>query len=1086
MKMIIAIIMCSLLQANATGYGQQITIKKNGISLKSFFREVAKQTGYDIIYADKALDDKKTINVAFQNVSVQAALEKALTGSSVSFVIEDKSIIVSKKLNASPEEVLLPPTGIDIQGKVLDERKQPLAGVTIKAATTGNPAHAEWAPLVITGTSATKADGSFSLTVSESARFLIFSYVGYETKVVEIGNQHFITVAMSVGQNALDDIQIVAYGSTTRRVSTGSVTTVKSEQLQKQPVSNPLQALAGRAAGVYINEATGVAGSSVSLQVRGQNSISAGANPLYIIDGVPFNANPTELSSGSYSPTAIVGGAFSPFDNIPTSDIESIDILKDADATAIYGSRAANGVVVITTKKGKSGSMKVDANVYSGISKITRGIDMLSKDQYLAMRTKAFANDNLTPTATTAPDLLTFGNGETNFLKYIMGNTSHFTDATVGFSGGSKNTQYLISSNFRNQSAIVPGNYADRKGTVRFNIQSQSDNNRFSINLSGAYTKNVNNLPTSSVSSVYSLPPNLPLYNADGSFYWNNNYTNPAASLKAPMSLTTDNVIGNGTLKLNILPGLTFKTDLGFNRISASSVKANTRISRNPNTTTTGVVIFQSNYNQVYNIEPQLNYTRKIGKGKLDALAGGTYQNTKYVEPYFIYGTFTNDLLYNDLTSVTQVLYGSGFADNKYLSMFGRLTYNLSGKYIVNLNGRRDGSSRFGPGKRFGNFGSVGAAWVFTEENWMRKHLSWISFGKIRGSYGTLGNDQIGDYAYLSTYSSYSLYPSYNGVNALNPVTLANDKFSWEVTKKLEFATDINFVNDRIALTAAWYRNRSTNLLLSIPVPTQTGFTSYTGNLPALVQNTGLELTLNTKNIKKGAFSWSSAINITIPRNKLVSYTGLSSSAYANTFVIGQPLTVMQAYHFTGFKDGLAQFQDMDKSGSITSGSFTTTGKGDYGIAGNSAPQYYGGINNTIIYKGFQLDFLFQFVKKQGYNIYTSTSIPGRSTNVPVDVLNKPFAYTTLTASAAATAFNLYKLSDAAISDASFIRLKTVSLSYNIDNAFIRRIGMKNFNVFLRGQNLLTITKYLGLDPETMGAAIPPMKLISLGLQTSL
>ncbi|BAV06955.1 TonB-dependent receptor [Filimonas lacunae] len=1078
--------MCTLLQANAAGFAQQVTIKKNGISLKSFFREIKRQTGYDVIYADKVLNDKKTINAAFQNTSLQAALEKALEGQTVSFVVEDKSIIVSRKLNAAYNNYIPPPPGIEIQGKIVDEHNQPLAGVNIKAAITGNPAHAEWAPLVITGTTASRADGSFSVTVSEAARYLIFSYVGYDTKIVEIDNQHFITVAMVAGKNALDDIQIVAYGTTTRRMATGSVTSVKSEQLQKQPVSNPLQALAGRAAGVYITEAAGVAGSTVSLQIRGQNSISAGINPLYIIDGVPYSSAATENSSGTYSPTAIVGGGLSPFDNIPTSDIEAIEILKDADATAIYGSRAANGVVVITTKKGKSGTMKIDANVYSGISKITRGIHMLSTEQYLAMRKKAFANDNITPTVANAPDLINFGSGETDFLKYIMGNNSHFTDATVGISGGAKNTQYLISSNFRHQSAVVPGSYSDNKGTVRFNIQSQSEKNIFSINLSGAYTKNINNLPNASVSGVYALPPNLPLYKADGSFYWDNNYTNPAAALKGPMSFTSDNIIANSTLKFNILPGLSFKTDLGFNRLTVSSVKASTRASRNPNTTTTGSVTLQTNYTQVYNIEPQLNYTRRIGSGKLDVLAGGTYQRTKFVEPYFITGSFTNDLLYNDLSSVTQLLSGSGFLDNKYLSMFGRITYSLSSKYILNFNGRRDGSSRFGPGKRFGNFGSVGGAWIFTEEKWARHHLPWISFGKLRGSYGTLGNDQVGDYAYLSLYSSFSLYPSYNGVSALNPVRLSNDKFSWEVTKKLELAADVNFLDDRISLTAAWYRNRSTNLLLSVPVPTQTGFTSYVGNLPALVQNTGWEFTVNSKNIIKGTFSWNTSVNVTIPKNKLVSYTGLSSSSYANSLVIGQPLSVLQAYHFTGFKEGIAQFQDLDKNGAITAGSFTTTGKGDYGVAGSTAPKYMGGINNTFTYKGFQLDFLFQFVKKQGYNIYYNTSIPGRSTNVPEDVLSKPFTYTTLTASPAATAFNLYKLSDAAISDASFIRLKTVSLSYNIDNAFIRRIGLRNFNVYMRGQNLFTITKYLGLDPETMGTAVPPMKLMSLGLQTSL
>lgn len=1084
MKLSLIIILFAVLQVSANGYAQQVTLKQTGITLKSLFKQVKKQTGYDVIYVDKVLNDKKTINASFNATPLRAVLEDALAGLPVDFVIDENTIVLSRKApitfdNKEPVVVDIP-----IQGKVTDDKNQPLPGVTVKAATTASEsARASSAALLFNAVTVTKNDGSFSLEVGKSTEYIVFSYVGYETKVVKFTGQQVFTVNMVPSKNPLDEIQVIAYGSTTRRSSTGSVSSVKAEQIAKQPISNPLQALEGRVPGVMITEGSGVAGGNVTLQIRGMNTISAGSTPLYIIDGVPFNAGPTEKSAGAYSTTPVVGQFFSPFDNIPTSDIESIEILKDADATAIYGSRAANGVVVITTRKGKSGIMKFNANVYSGASEITHKVDMLHTDQYFAMRQKAFANDNLTPTDAKAPDLLTFGKGNTDFVNYIMGNTSHFTDATLGVSGGSRFTQYMITGNYRHQSAVFPENYSDNRATVRFNLQSQSENNKFSINLSGAYTKNDNNLPAASVASVYTLPPNLPLTNPDGSFYWNNNYTNPAASLLGPASFATENILANSTLKYNILPGLSFKTDLGFNKIELTSVKANTRASRNPNTTTVGYVTLQQSYNQVYTVEPQLNYVKDLGPGKLEALVGATYQDTKYVEPYFIYGSFTNDLLYNDIASVSQILYGSGFSENKYASLFGRLTYNISSKYILNFTGRRDGSSRFGPGKRFGNFGSVGAAWVFTEENFMKNKLPWLSFGKLRGSYGTIGNDQIADYGYMSIYSSNILNPSYNGVNTLSPAVLANKDYSWEVTKKLEIAADLNFIKDRISFTTAWYRNRSNSLLLAVPVASQTGFRYYTANLGAIVQNTGWEFAVETKNIVKGNFKWSTSFNLTLPKNKLVSFPGLSSSIYASSYIVGQPLSVVQNYHFTGFNDGIAQFEDVDKSGSISAGAYTTTGQGDYRIAGNTDPKFYGGISNSLSYKGFQLDFLFQFVKKDGYNIYNNSPIPGNASNVIADVLNKPFVYTTLTASPAATAFNLYKNSDAVFGDASFIRLKNVSLGYNLNSALVHRMGLQNVNVYMRGQNLLTFTKYLGMDPETMGTAIPPMKLLSFGLQ---
>lgn len=1089
MKLTILLLTAAFFNVHARGVAQNVTLSGKDLTLKQVFSAIELQTGYVVFYNKQTLSKTKTISLTVFDMPLADLLKTVLKDQSLDFVIEGRNIILSPKkqavsaerpaVSSQPMSFYTPATPQQVMGRIVDSSGSPIQGASIhlipgnKGATSG-------------------ADGSFVIpTVNPGAYVLEISFVGFETlrrKITVSGSNSLVIgiIVLQVANSLLDEIQIIAYGSTTKRLSTGSISSLKAEQIERQPVSNPLQAMEGRLAGVYISEAAGVPGASISLQIRGTNTLSAGKNPLYIIDGVPFNAQSTELTSGAlWSPTTLVGGSFSPFENIPTSDIVNIEVLKDADATAIYGSRAANGVVVITTRKGKSGSMKANVNLYSGVSNITKGVKMLNTEQYLSIRPKAFANDNITPTASNAPDLLTFGNGYTNFVDRLVGNTGHFTDATLSVSGGTKLTHYLISGNYRHQGTVLEGDYADNKSTIRFSMQTQSADGKFSVDLSGAYTKNINNLPSSNVQLYYSLPPNLPLYNADGTFYWHNSYTNPIAAYSAPRKVTTDNITSNATLKYNIMSGLSFKTDLGFNRINQSMISASTRASRNPNTTVNGSVLLQSNYSEVYTVEPQLNFTRQLGPGRLTALAGATYQYTKNVQPYFIQGTFTNDALYTDLGSVTITLPSSGYNDSKYSSLFGRLNYSIDNKYILSFNGRRDGSSRFGPGKKYGNFGSAGAAWLFGEEAFVKRHLPWLSFGKLRASYGTLGNDQIGDYAYLALYGSSALGTSYGGVTTLVPSSLSNPELRWEVTKKFDLAMDLNFLKDKIILSAGWYRNISQNLIVYSPVAAQTGFAGFMGNLPATVENKGWEFTLDTRNIQGKNFHWSTSLNLTIPKNRLTKFDNIKSSYYASQYIVGKSLSAVQAYHLTGFKDGVAQFQDLDGNGVISSGAYTVTGVGDYVYVGNIDPKFYGGLSNTVSYKGFQLDFLFQFVKKDGYNIYNSTAVPGVATNLPADVLNQPFKYTTQTGSVAGAAFTRYKTSDATFGDASFIRLKTVSLNYNFANALSRRIGLEDLNIYLRGQNLLTITNYLGNDPETLGTNIPPTRLFSIGLQTT-
>lgn len=1068
------ILMASLMQANAMAFGQRVTVKMKDVTVASLLKEIRKQSNVDVFYDAKTLSDRYKVSVDLKNADIKEVLDVAFRGLPLTYQVTGEGIAIrgGKQAVVGTREVEEQAT-VDMEGRIVGQNGLPLGGATVSVKGLGKSTQ-------------TNSNGSFVLKNVQDGEILIVSYVGYQTKEL-IGRAQLGNIVLTVLDNPLDAVQIIGYGKTSKRLTTGAVATVQSEELEKQPVSNPLQALSGRVAGVYINEGSGVAGSGVSMIIRGKNTINAGEEPLYIVDGVPFTATPTELTSGERVPNPLLGGSFSPFDNIPTSDIERIDILKDADATAIYGSRAANGVVIITTKRGKAGTMKIGANVYTGAGRITKGVKMLKTEDYLNIRRKAFENDKVTPTLANASDLLSFGDGYTDFVDHVMGNMAGLTDGTVSFSGGSVLSQYLVSANYRHQTSVFPGSFKDNKATLRFNLQSRTENEKFAVNLSGAYTKNINNLPSAGVNSLYALPPNLPLYKEDGSLFWHNSYANPVAALLAPMDVKTDNVLLNSSLKYTIIPGLDFKTDIGFNRINLENVSALTRSARNPNTTSTGQVTYTTNYNQNFTVEPQLTYQRTLGPGRLESLLGTTFMSRQSVQPLLMIGTFTNDLLYNHIPSVKTQFLNSGNVASRYLSVFGRVNYVMNNRYIVNLNGRRDGASRFGPGKRFGNFGSVGAAWVLSEESFLKEEVPWISFAKIRSSYGTIGNEPTEDYRYMPLYTSSLFEANYDGVSALNPDRLANKDFRWEVTRKFEAAIDVNFIEDRISLSGAWYRNRSNNLLINIPMASQTGFPDYMDNLDALVENKGWEFNLNTQNVKKKDFNWTSSINFTIATNRLVDYPDLESSELANEYVIGQSLSVKQGYHFLGFKEGIAQFEDLDGDGVISSGSYVTTGIGDEIVLGNTDPKFYGGFQNSFTYKRFSLDFLFSFVKKNGYNIYNSYTsyVPGTANNLVADVLNKPFRYTTQGGSAAAMAYNRYKASDATFGDASFIRLKNLSFSYQFSESQLKFLKLKQLSIYARGQNLWTITNYLGYDPETLGTAIPPMKMYTIGLQTS-
>jgi len=1079
MRLTTIILIMAIMQVSAATFAQRITLSEKNATLNQVFDRISNQCGYDFVFNSDLLKGTKPVTISVKNMELNRVLEQIFKDQPVSFSIEDQTVVVKWKENE--KAVLSANTAwrianiIDVKGRVLDMTGKAIPGATVKTKD---------------GKSFTITDenGDFLLKGVDQDTQITVTSVGFaSTEFKAVANAGIIVLFPS--NTKLDEVMVVGYGTTTKRLTTGSSGQVKGSELEQQPISNPILGLAGRVSGAFITQNAGYAGATPNVVIRGQNSLTGTVNgvadPLYVIDGVPFGSLPVDQTSGSQNNYMYT---FSPLNTIDPAQIESIDILKDADATAIYGSRGANGVVLITTKKGRPGGTKLDADISSGFGNVTNKIKMLSTSDYLGVRRQAFANDNITPNATNAPDLFVWDqHANTNIPDLLIGNTQHQTKATLSVSGGDRYTQFLLGSSYRYESTVLKSSTADKAVQFHTNAQQNSRDGKFGISTTISYNADNNTVPNYFLSPMnYSLPPNYPLYNSDGSLYFGTGYTNPLAALNGYYNVKTDNLIANASLHYRVLPDLDIKANAGYNYINTFSSTVVPANANNPIYNLQPQATLSNNFNKTYIAEPQINYTHTWGKGKLTALLGGTWQEVIQMQPYFALGTFTNNQLATSIAALNILYKTSGSSDYKYISGFGRLEYEWDGKYLVSGNFRRDGSSRFGSNQPFGNFGSGAAAWIFSRESLITDKLPWLSFGKIKMSYGVVGNDKtLSDYAYLSSYTASS---PYGPVSSLYPFRIQNPYLQWEVNKKFDAAMDLGFLKDRIFLTAGYYRNLASHLLASISLPTQGGFGYYQGNLPkgAVVENRGFEFELSTINIRTKSFSWNSSFNLTASRNKLLSFPDLLSSSYASTFEVGQSLNTRFVYRSTGIVDGIPTAQDLNGDGVITPGLFANNASGDKIAFGNNDPKYYGGLSNTISYKGFTLDFLFQFVKKTAQRgDLTFASYPGMNSNIPQSLLDLPLKYSTSYGTPALNAYTFYAGSDASIEDASYIRLKNVSLAYNLPAEWIKKLKMSGLQVYLHGQNLLTFTNYKGHDPETGPYQLPTLRMMVAGIRTT-
>lgn len=1067
----------SALEAGAT-YGQStettfLDIEAKHVPLATVFSMIEDRTEFLFVFPPELVASHADVSVMPGKKSVKDILGQIL-GGAMQYRESGKNIVVYAG-EAAGQSMFM-----NVRGKVTDKNGAPMPGISVLVKGTTN------------GTVTDKA-GEYALEAS-SSDWLVFSSIGYKKIEVQVGERSVVDQVIEEETQVLDAFEVsTGYYEMSDRLKTANITKITSKEITGQTVTSPLMALLGRVPGLELSLRSGAPGTAPLVRIRGNNSLRPqGGYPLFVIDGVVIDSSPMNSQSSLYI------SSVDPLAGINPENIESIEVLKDADATAIYGSRGANGVILIKTKLSKGNTATgVQVNAYQGTGEIPHFMNLLNTKQYLEMRKEAFRNGGAKPGLFDF-DLTSWDSTKyTSWQKELLGGTSRISDVELAFLGGDERTSFRINGGYHRETSFVSDNFGFDRASAGVTFSHRSADNRFIVSTTANYGLTKNKILNLSpfIERALVLPPNAPdLYKEDGNLEWgpiyiSQNFTltslqNPMAELRRTNENTIGGLVANTNLSYLLMKDLIIKTNLGYTDVNGDELIKDPILARSPTdigSGTTGTAYFGTNKRRSYIIEPQASYDLKLADHDLSVLLGATFQQSTSLWRGVQADGYPSDVLLGTLKGATSYGY-SRDTDTKYryAAVFARIGYNWREKYLVNLTGRRDGSSRFGPGNQFGNFGAVGAAWIFSSENFMSNVLDILSFGKLRGSYGTTGNDQIDDYAFYDLYEIGKYRPQ-NTITLL-PKGLYNPDYRWETTKKIEVALELSFLKDRLSMQTSWYRNRSSNQIFDYQLPATTGFPYIRKNFDATVENTGWEFFIQTRNIETNSFSWSTSINMTLPKNRLLSFPGIDVSPYATQFKIGEPLSIQNHYIWKGVdpQTGLHVFADLDDSGTLN---------GKDRVFGNPlGSKYYGGVMNTLRYMGLELSFLFQLVKQKSVGPYSAA--PGGSiSNQPEEVMTRWAREGDVTnVGKFSTDFevqgNFYNVlaSDYNIVDASFIRLRTFSLSYVLPVAFLEKFKVKQTRIFVQGQNLLTITDFVGLDPETGARVMPQMRTITGGI----
>ncbi len=1116
MRMTTFLSLATCLHLCAATSAQKINLNEKHSSLSKVFQKISDQTGMLFIYRDEWLSQTRDVTISVKTASLKEVLDICFANQPFTYEIIQKMVVLKER----PVPLPLPPAAdtsrrpaAAFRGQVTDSIGNPLVGATVRIRGTKRGAN-------------TDIKGMFELYSTQPGDVVVISYTGYTTKEAAVSRNAFADVILQHSQDILDATVVQAYGTTSRRFNVGSISTVDAATIEKQPVTNVLLALQGQVPGLAVNATSGVPGSRVQLQVRGQNTLNSDRSnakpydqPLFIIDGIPFapqNNNINQLNSlataSSFSGGISQAGGLSPFNSINPADIESVSILKDADATSIYGTQGSNGVVLITTKKGKAGKTVFSLNANTGFNTTARRLKLMNTQQYLQMRKDAFAADGVAPgndpySDGYAPDLTIFDSTKyTDWEKLIFGKSSGNTDIHANLSGGTYNNTFMVSLGYGRSNYNFPGaGFADQRMSMHTTLHHTSTDNRLAMDVTTDYSYDQNNSPGFGGASKVLLAPNTPdLLDSAGNLLWNykgvdlNSQYQFYSYLKTPALAQVYNLNTGLHITYKILTGLSFGAVVGYSRNSTNGHSEIPSTAQDPQYINRSAN-FTTNTLQTVNVEPQIDYTYTSGKSMLTALAGATYKKNLGQSTSTSGSKYASDEFLGSINGAGSIYSSDVYSIYRYSAAFARLKYIYDQKYILSLTGRRDGSSNFGPGRQFGNFGSVGAGWIFSEEKGFRTVLPVISFAKAAGSYGTSGSDGIAAYMYQAFWKPNTNAPAFEDVRPNIPVNLYNPNYSWALKKSLNVSLELGFFHDRVFLRTEYYRDRTGNQLANYPLPIQTGFNSVLANMIATIQNKGWEFTVTSTNIKAKDFSWTTNFNISLNRNKLLSFPNLESSPYNDQYIIGKPTSEVYGYPFAGLNPTTGLFEYKSSKGGVTTNpnyQHAALG-GDQVPIGNMEIKYMGGFGNNFSYKQFSLYVFFQFSSQLSPNylaeIYEAYSAGGQIGNLPVQALDywkKPGDHTPLQMLTAgynydaANAASAFYQSSGAYSDDTYLRLKTLTVSYAFPQAIMKRMHMQGGSINLSAQNLLTFTDWKVTDPEQFNdfTVFPLQRIVAIGL----
>jgi len=1040
MKLTLVILTVMLLQVKASTFAQKITISLHNAPLSEVVKQLRKQTDYNFLYNNFVAKNIIPINVDVKDEDLATVLDKCFAGQPIMFRIQNKTILISQKPITNFKETALKTLEMDVTGTVRDE-KGPLMGVVVQLRGTQR-------------TVATDAEGKYKITVPDENAILVFRFIGFKNQEIKVDRKKTIDVVLKAAEAELNDVVVIGYGTQRQKDLTGSVGAITSEDFNKGAQLAPQQLLQGKISGVNISQNSGKPGASNTVRIRGGTSLTGSNDPLYVIDGVPISttANVNQSNIRGTGTDVFDQEPSNPLQTLNSNDIESITVLKDASATAIYGSRGANGVIVITTKKGKAGAAQVVYNGQVGVSTVSNKLDVLNADQYRSIvNTLGLSLDDK-------------GNS-TNWQDEIY-RSAITQDHNISLSGGGEKTLYRASIGYGNLEGVMLGSKLEQ-ANVLANINHRALNDRLKFDLRINYGQNMQHSApvsntvgseagTSMNYEAYVFNPTYSVRNENGSY----NHVPPFRI--NPVSFSTDvldqkkqqRLLGNLTTNYKIIDPLSIDVSLGYTR---QSIDRNSYISKNNplGNGLGGYASVQKLYDESKLMETILRFNKVYGKHTIDALGGYSYQ-------YFVNeglrntasGFLSDEFKWNSLQAASVINSVTSYKEsNTLISFYGRINYNFDNRFLLTGTVRRDGSSRFGSGHKWGVFPSGSVAWRLSQEKFFK--VKAISDLKIRLSYGVTGNQEIGNLNSLTTLGASSTGYIVGGqrVTVVLPQQYANPDLKWEQTAQINAGLNFGLFGDRIRGSFDLYRKKTTDLLLLVAVPSPSVVNTQLANVGS-VENKGIEFELGASVIDKEKFHWDLDFNISRNINKVLSLSndkyqgtniqiaplqGTVSGGFAQIIMPGSPLGTFYGRKFTGLNEnGLEQYEASNQ------------------ILGSAQPSFTYGLSNNLRYGQWFLTANLRGVA--GNDVYNLTAnnlayknnLPGR--NVLVTAIDdggsraQPKAY-----------------SSRWIESGSFLRLDNLTLGYNFK---LNTKSISSARIFFVGQNLFIITNYSGLDPE--------------------